>query len=229
VALEERLFAIQRIESCVCRLTGGVSAFSKRTLCTPMSKEKCGATCSDGSECQAWAMDNSNRCRHHGGKSTGPKTEEGKEAAKLNAVSHSLYTLPEHLKKTFSEQQEDRYVAYFEALCSRYNRLHGEEPDAFAKDRLSRVAIECVKERIADEWLSEQAEETGNLLISSYIIGQDENDNPIEVEQENRILSELTALKRETRLTLKDMGLLKDPDSEKAEATRTLADVLSDE
>jgi len=193
-----------------------------------MSKEKCGATCSDGSECQAWAMDGSNRCRHHGGKSTGPKTDEGKEKAKLNAVSHGLYTLPEHLRETFTEQQEDRYIAYFEALCSRYERLHMEEPDAFAKDRLSRVAIECVKERIADEWLSEQAEDTGNLLISSHIIGQTDDGMPIEVEQENQILKELTALKRETRLTLKDMGLLKDPDSEKAEATRTLADVLSE-
>lgn len=194
-----------------------------------MSKEKCRATCSDGSECQAWAMDGSNRCRHHGGKSTGPKTDEGKEKAKLNAVSHGLYALPEHLKQTFTEQQEDRYIAYFEALCARYERFHMEEPDAFAKDRLSRVAIECVKERIADEWLSEQAEETGNLLISSHIIGQTEEGRPIEVEQENQILKELTALKRETRLTLKDMGLLKDPDSEKAEATRTLADVLSED
>jgi len=194
-----------------------------------MSKEKCGATCSDGSECKAWAMDGSNRCRHHGGKSTGPKTDEGKKEVRTNGVTHGLYTLPEHLRETFTEQQEDRYIAYFEALCSRYERFHMEEPDAFAKDRLSRVAIECVKERIADEWLSEQAEETGNLLISSHIIGQTDDGMPIEVEQENRILGELTALKRETRLTLKDMGLLKDPDSEKAEATRTLADVLSDE
>jgi len=181
--------------------------------------------------CNAWATKESDRtrCRNHGGESTGPKTDEGKEKAKLNAVSHGLYTLPEHLRETFTEQQEDRYIAYFEALCSRYERLHAEEPDAFAKDRLSRVAIECVKERIADEWLSEQAEDTGNLLISSHIIGQTDEGQPIQVEQENQILKELTALKRETRLTLKDMGLLRSPEDKQAEATRTLADVLSED
>jgi len=51
------------------------------------------------------------------------------------------------------------------------------------------------------------------LLIESFIIGQDDDGKPIEVEQENQILSELTALKRENRLTLKDMGLLSDDDA----------------
>jgi hypothetical protein len=86
-----------------------------------------------------------------------------------------------------------------------------------------------VKERIADEWLSEQADETGNLLIESFVIGQDDDGRPIEVEQENQILKELTALKRETRLTLKDMGLLKDPESQRAESTATLVEVLKEE
>jgi hypothetical protein len=36
-------------------------------------------------------------------------------------------------------------------------------------------------------------------------------------------------LKRETRLTLKDMGLLHDPTSEQAEATKTLAAVLEED
>jgi len=40
----------------------------------------------------------------------------------------------------------------------------------------------------------------------------------------------LTALKRETRLTLKDMGLLHDPESQKAEATEhALAEILSED
>ena len=186
-----------------------------------MSKEKCRATCSDGSECEAWAMDGSNRCRHHGGKSTGPKTEEGKKEVRTNGVTHGLYTLPEHLRETFTEQQEDRYIAYFEALCSRYERLHAEEPDAFAKDRLSRIAIECVKERIADEYLSDKADDTGNLLIEETWTDEGQR-----IEVNNRILKELTALKRETRLTLKDMGLLSDPESEKADAVGDLAAVI---
>lgn len=167
--------------------------------------------------CNAWATKQSDRtrCRNCGGESTGPKTEGNQ-----NAQKHGLYSTPEYLKEHFSEQQEDRYIAYFEALCSRYERRLGQEPDAFAKDRLSRVAIECVKERIADEWLAQKADETGNLLVEQFY-----NEDGIPQKRENQILKELTALKRETRLTLKDMGLLHDPESEKASATRELGDI----
>lgn len=174
--------------------------------------------------CGAWKTGDLDYCHHHQG-----LAERGAAAGNQNAQKHGLYAVPEYLKEHFTEEQEDRYTAYFEALCSRYERLHGREPDEFAKDRLSRVAIECVKERIADEWLAEQADDTGNLLIETFIIGQDEDGRPISVEQENQILGELTALKRETRLTLKDMGLLHSPGDKQAEATRTLAEVLSDE
>jgi len=178
----------------------------------------------DVEDCSAWKTGDLDFCHHHQGMAKG-NAEEGNQ----RATKHGLYAVPEYLKAHFSEAQQDRYTAYFEALCSRYERIHGREPDSFAKDRLSRVAIECVKERIADEWLSEKADETGNLLIEEYIIDTDESGQPIKVESENQILKELTALKRETRLTLKDMGLLSDPDTKKAEAAESLAKVLSDE
>lgn len=178
----------------------------------------------DVEDCSAWKTGEKDYCHHHKGLGETDGAPEGNQ----NAQRHGLYSTPEYLKQHFSEQQEDRYIAYFEALCSRYERRLGKEPDAFAKDRLSRVAIECVKERIADEWLSEQAEETGNLLVESHIIGVDDEGRPISVEQENQILSELAALRRETRMTLKDMGLLHDPDSQKASAERELGDVVKE-
>jgi hypothetical protein len=143
----------------------------------------------------------------------------------MNSVSHGLYALPEHLKDNFTETQQDRYDAYFEALCTRYEHRLGEEPDAFAKDRLSRVAIECVKERIADQYFAEQSD--GNLLVEDVIIDYDPESGPVEVAQSNKLLSELTALKRETRLTLKDMGLLHDPESQKAEAQSDMGEKVA--
>jgi len=170
-------------------------------------------------ECSAWKTGDLDFCHHHQGMAKG-NAEEGNQ----RATKHGLYALPENLKEHFTETQEDRYTAYFEALCTRYEHRLGKEPDAFAKDRLSRVAIECVKERIADEYLSKQAD--GSLLVESEFVNTD--DGPVEIQQSNKLLKELTALKRETRLTLKDMGLLSDPETQKAEATETLSEVLSE-
>jgi len=183
----------------------------------------------DVSDCNAWKQGDHSYCYHHKGLEQGPESDNGAPEKNQNATTHGLYAVPEYLKEHFSREQEDRYTAYFEALCSRYTRIHGREPDEFAKDRLSRVAIECVKERIADEYLAEKAHD-GNLLVETEVIGyDDETKEPQRIVQENKLLGELTALKRETRLTLKDMGLLKDPESQKAEAGLTLASVLSEE
>ena len=178
----------------------------------------------DVDDCNAWKSGEYDFCHHHKG------LQEGQaEAGNQRATKHGLYALPENLKAHFSQTQEDRYTAYFEALCTRYNQVHGQEPDALAKDRLSRVAIECVKERIADDYLAEKAKE-GNVLVEDEVIGYDEESGkPQTVTQANKLLKELTALKRETRLTLKDMGLLMDPESQKAEAQEDLASLWASE
>lgn len=176
----------------------------------------------DVDDCNAWKEGEHTYCHHHKGLESG-RAEEGNQ----RATRHGLYAVPEYLREHWEQDKEDRYHAYFEALCSRYERLHGREPDAFAKERLSRVTIECVKERIADEYLSEQALD-GNILVEEQETLTEQG--LWNEEQANKILSELTALKRETRLTLKDMGLLNDPSSQQADAMeKTLAEVLSSE
>jgi hypothetical protein len=59
-------------------------AASKRVIQKRKSRNKCGAHArSTGKPCQMKPLANG-RCRLHGGLSTGPKTEEGKERAKAN-------------------------------------------------------------------------------------------------------------------------------------------------
>jgi len=172
----------------------------------------------DVDDCNAWKSGEYDYCHHHKGLQDG-QAEEGNQ----RATRHGLYALPENLKAHFSETQQDRYTAYFEALCTRYAQRHGDEPDAFIKDRLSRVAIECVKERIADDYLARKAKD-GNVLVEDQ---ENLTEQGVFMEEaSNKILKELTALKRETRLTLKDMGLLHDPESQKAEAGQDLAAVI---
>jgi len=170
-------------------------------------------------DCNAWKMGDFEYCRNHKGVSDDGESHEHNQ----NAQSHGLFSLPEHLKHELDREKHDRYTAYFEALCSRYERIHGREPDTFAKDRLSRISIECVKERIADEYLSQNAEST--ILTQRDV--REVDGRTVMVEKENHILKELSALKRETRLTLKDMGLLRDPETKKAQSVETLNAVLN--
>ena len=52
---------------------------------------RCGAKTRKGTPCRAPAMRNG-RCRLHGGKSTGPRTEEGIERIRRSHLIHGRYT-----------------------------------------------------------------------------------------------------------------------------------------
>lgn len=47
---------------------------------------RCGARCRNGEPCKAPGIGHGNRCKLHGGKSTGPRTAEGRQRA-LDALA----------------------------------------------------------------------------------------------------------------------------------------------
>jgi hypothetical protein len=57
----------------------------------PHAAPRCGAKTRRGAACQAPAMRNG-RCRLHGGKSTGPRTAEGRERCRTANWKHGLYS-----------------------------------------------------------------------------------------------------------------------------------------
>lgn len=59
-----------------------------------VTRIKCGARSKQNNHapCRQPAMKNARRCRLHGGKSTGPKTPEGKQKAAYANYKHGLYT-----------------------------------------------------------------------------------------------------------------------------------------
>jgi hypothetical protein len=59
------------------------SAANNRARNTPRKGERCEAKTRRGTACQCKALSNG-RCKLHGGKSTGPKTAEGKARAAAN-------------------------------------------------------------------------------------------------------------------------------------------------
>jgi hypothetical protein len=52
---------------------------------------RCGAKTRAGTPCRSAAMPNG-RCRMHGGKSTGPKTEAGRAAIRASRTKHGRYS-----------------------------------------------------------------------------------------------------------------------------------------
>jgi len=181
--------------------------------------DRCPATNRDGERCghpAGWGTDNDDGpCKFHGGAAENQGPPEGNQTAR----THGLNATPEYLVEHLTESQEDDLVATFEGLVTRYERVHGHEADYAAKKRLRRISIEILKQDLADEWLAEQSEESGHLLME-----QRETDGGETYAVPNAVLEPLTALKRETRLTLKDMGLLDDPDTQQANALEGLSD-----
>lgn len=57
----------------------------------PMNAPRCGAKTRRGTSCKAPAMANG-RCRMHGGRSTGPRTQEGLERSRTANYKHGFYS-----------------------------------------------------------------------------------------------------------------------------------------
>ncbi len=57
----------------------------------PANAARCGAKTRSGGSCKGPAMPNG-RCRMHGGPSTGPKTEEGKDRIRASRTIHGRYS-----------------------------------------------------------------------------------------------------------------------------------------
>jgi len=181
--------------------------------------DRCPATNRNGERCghpEGWGTDNeTGPCKFHGGAAEDQGAPEGNQ----NATRHGIHATPAYLADHLNESQRDQLTATFEALCTRYERRRGHDPDYAAKRRLRRVSIEILKEDLADEWLASEAADSGSLLME-----QRETDDGESYAVPNAVLEPLTALKRETRLTLKDMGLLDDPDTQQANALEGLSD-----
>lgn len=191
-----------------------------------MTDKKCRATCSDGSECEAWAMENG-RCRHHGGKSTGPKTEEGKDQSRSNATKHGLHQSAELFFQNAEQQHLDTYYAVHEALCSRFEAAHGREPMYHDKKELAQVALSMAKLDMADEYAAENAVDPSKPLT--------ENEKRMseagmwEKEVVSKIETLKTDIRRENRLLLKDKGIYASPEQQAASAQEDLASLWAEE
>lgn len=182
-----------------------------------MSDDICGAEAkSTGEPCQrpaGWGTDSSSgRCKFHGGASTGAPENNG------NAEKTGLHADPKKYKERQDKDQEDWIRSVRESILDRM-RSGGKEPDFLDRVLAERVAINLHIAANASEYVDEEG------LIQTVFV----EDGGYEKDIPNGLVKELRQFDKDIISNLKKLGVLEDPDSAKAEATESLAVVLSDE
>jgi hypothetical protein len=190
-----------------------------------MSKEStesaiCGAQTKDGSPCQRAPMENQNRCHWHGGKSTGPKSEEGKKKVRMNGKTHGLRSDPINLLEDLRQNDEEAYAWVQDKFESYLNVAPFPRESAHA-DQLLQI---CVREYSI--W------KASGIQIDEGIITQEKKvagDGVIVADVENPANKSLDRMERTVVKRLDKLGVMPSPEAQKAEAQEDLASLWASE
>lgn len=109
-------------------------------------------------------------------------------------------------------------------LIERYQEYHGRDPDPDEVKDLFELAMGPVQREFGREYMAESADESGNPLLEH--VEFEKEGRTVEFDKPNEIIETISALRREDRLSKKDLGLMKDPDTKQAESVDSLADVI---
>jgi hypothetical protein len=157
--------------------------------------------------CERFPMDNG-RCYVHGGAGAG--APEGN----VNAMTHGLRAK----RSNYYENLVPKEKAFIEAMADSWI-----DNAPFGKDNFAKVN-EVYRLSVDQHRLWNAHDEFDKGLVYEQVIGQDEEGEPIEVEDENPVNLAYDRLDRTTIRKLKELGCLDDPESQKAEQMESLAD-----
>ena len=176
------------------------------------AKERCGAQCRDGSECQNYPVEGSSRCRMHGG-----ADGSGAPAGNQNASRHGLYSDPANVLDDLAENDPDAY----DWVCKKYDSYLDDAPfaDGSAKsDQLKQIAVQ---EYII--WKATGFQLKGGVVVSTNGPPGDQVGDRI---TGNAVNQPLDRMQRTVTSRLKDLGILEDPESQAASAEQGKVDAL---
>lgn len=190
--------------------------------------DKCGAQVRDYSVPDEWDQDDGycankagfrtdhigdGRCYLHGG---GSKTAN---TGNNYAEKHGLYADRQNYYKNRTTLEQQWIDAVVESLLD-------DAPfsaDNFAKMSMIRnIAIDMHKLKNANDFIDK-----AGLVQEDKIVGYGNNGKPIKEDKENPINVTYDRLNRTMTRQLKELGILDDPESQKAESTANLANELS--
>jgi hypothetical protein len=178
------------------------------------AEDRCPATNRDGDRCghpEGWGTENdTGPCKFHGGEAGAPE-DNG------NAETHGLTADRE---KWFERHREDA-EPLVRAIVESYVE---DAPFGFENvakvDMLTEVAIDQARLRQSNDYLDE--------FLTEQVVGQDEDGRPIKRVEENPAHMPRARIKRDNIRTLKELGILDDPDSKQADAVDSLVTALSE-
>lgn len=206
-----------------------------------------GAGADNEGYCEAWPVTDDDgkpingRCRMHGGKDSGAPEKnqnavgnEGGSAPKdnTNRVEHGLFA---EVNKFYQNVMEDAHRELcdqiYEDYVEDYVDING-EPATGHEARLFEISVNHIKIIYSDNWAYDRPSEleSGSPMVdkettykttAESVVQQDEYKPSI-------ITSTQQQLRREDRAWLREYGLLNDPESQKADSMRSIADILSE-
>lgn len=190
--------------------------------------ERCkdyGGTRKDGEPCRAWAGQWTDFSEGKCGKHRGTSADGSSHTDNQHATKHGIYADENKFyKNALSDPLQTFVDEVFQDYCTEYRRLHGDQIPAGIQGRLFEISVNHAKVIHADNWSVERPDEldSGHPLVDRETHYTDDG-TQYHRYKETVVAGLQQKLRREDRQQLKDMGLLHDPESQRADATRDLA------
>ena len=167
------------------------------------------------------------RCKHHGGLNSGENGQGGTED-NTNAVTHGAFA--DH-NSYYQNVIDDAMRAFvddvFEDYLEQYRELHGDPPLGIESE-LFRISVTHAKDIGLDRWADDKPEEleSGHPLVDKETRHKSVGDEIVEERKyrESVVAQAQKKLSTDRRQWLKDLGLLEDPESQKADALSGMKD-----
>lgn len=153
------------------------------------------------------------RCYLHGG-----HPDSGTKKGEAKALKHGLYSD----RSTYYQNLDyDEQAWVDEMIDGLVEKAPFDEDDLGEMEILRQTVIDMHILRNTNAYIQQ------NGIAQTKIIDTDDKGDPVEAEVENILNLPKDRLQRSVTKRLKELGILDDPDSQQAEATKNLAEVLS--
>lgn len=186
-----------------------------------------------GERCRGYAQGPHGVCGSHGadGADAGGDVGDpgGAPEGNTNGVTHGAYADENaYYQHELDDSGRELVDSIFQDYVEQYRELHGEPPLGHETE-LFRISVSHVKDIELDRWASQRPDDLdpGNGLVARETHYTDDGTEYHQY-SESVVLSAQKKLSSDRRMWLKDLGLLEDPESQKADAISELDLGLSD-